>query len=211
MPVQYEDSEPATDDSEELNKAIILLNPSQTSTIAVLGKGFDLHRMPTNYLTNRSAAEKIIFQATMSDTNKSVFSWYVHFCRYRYAYSFSMANDYLPILPTVDVLTNAKSLKCLARLALNPGQRLSLMVHRLGNTCLIDNFDIDSFLLSEDNVVSVPVVTSFHGVCTCTSLIMPLRNYDVGVIFLVSLISFSSYRWGGGTKCCQQLFQNYNE
>ncbi|KER30166.1 hypothetical protein T265_03326 [Opisthorchis viverrini] len=59
-----------------------------------------------------------------------------------------MANRYLSCLNEVDVITGIRGLKLLAKLTLDSNQRTSIMVHRIGNTWILDEFNIDSFLLA---------------------------------------------------------------
>lgn len=59
---------------ESMEKSILLLKNGQLNDIATLHEGFDLQRMPQNYLNKRSCIEKLIFHATMSDAFKSPFS-----------------------------------------------------------------------------------------------------------------------------------------
>ncbi|TGZ65627.1 hypothetical protein CRM22_005789 [Opisthorchis felineus] len=123
-------------DSGSMEKSILLMKHGQLSDIATLHQGFDIHRMPQNYLNKRSYIEKLIFHATMSDALKSPLS------------SFTMANRYLSCLSEVDVITGIRGLKLLAKLTLDSNQRTSIMVHRIGNTWILDEFNIDSFLLA---------------------------------------------------------------
>ncbi|KAF7232331.1 Erythroid differentiation factor 1 [Paragonimus skrjabini miyazakii] len=123
-------------DSESVEKSILLLKSGQLNDIATLHEGFNLHRMPQNYLNKRSYIEKIIFHATMSDAFKSPFS------------GFTIANRFLAQLDSIDVVSGIRNLKSLAKIVLDPNQRTSIMVHRIGNTWLLDEFNIDSFLLA---------------------------------------------------------------
>ncbi|VDP92509.1 unnamed protein product [Echinostoma caproni] len=61
-------------DAESMEKSILQLKSGQLNDIAALHEGFDLQRMPQNYLNKRSCIEKLIFHATMSDALKSPFS-----------------------------------------------------------------------------------------------------------------------------------------
>ena len=59
-----------------------------------------------------------------------------------------MAFDHLHQNPQVDVVTAANNIKKLLHLALTTSQGLSMFVHPVGKTLLIDNFDIHKWLLN---------------------------------------------------------------
>ena len=62
--------------------------------------------------------------------------------------SIGMAFDHLYKYPEVDVVTAANNIKKLLTLALTTSQGLSMFVHPVGRSLLIDNFDIHKWLLN---------------------------------------------------------------
>ncbi|CAL8069797.1 unnamed protein product [Calicophoron daubneyi] len=134
-----DDSEIIAGDTQSVEKSILLLKDGQLNDIATLHEGFNISRMPTNYMTKRSYIEKIIFHATMSDAMKSPFS------------GFTIANRFIANLASIDVISGIRSLKSIAKIPLGNTNRTSIMVHRIGNTWLLDEFDVDSFLLGGEH------------------------------------------------------------
>ena len=59
-----------------------------------------------------------------------------------------MAFDHLYKYPEVDVVTAANNIKKLLTLALTTSHGLSMFVHPVGKSLLIDNFDIHKWLLN---------------------------------------------------------------
>ena len=57
-----------------------------------------------------------------------------------------MANDFVDVMPDVDVISDAENIKKLLKLPFS-NQSLSMVVHRVGKTLLIDDFDIHQYLL----------------------------------------------------------------
>lgn len=47
----------------------------------------------------------------------------------------------------VDIVSDAENIKKLLKMAYHPNTHLSMMVHRIGKTILIDEFDIYKYLL----------------------------------------------------------------
>ncbi|THD19381.1 Erythroid differentiation factor 1 isoform 1 [Fasciola hepatica] len=133
---KVESEEVEAGDPESMEKSVLLLKNGQLNDIAALHEGFNLKRMPQNYLNKRSCIEKLIFHATMSDALKSPFS------------GFTIANRFLRSMDSMNVISGIRSLKALAKIALPSNRRTSVMVHRIGNTWLLDEFDTDSFLLA---------------------------------------------------------------
>ncbi|CAH8544235.1 unnamed protein product [Schistosoma rodhaini] len=116
-------------------KSIVLWSPGDIGSM-VLHEGFNLHRMPKNYLTRKSYIEKLIYHATMSDSMKSPFA------------GFKVANEYLNELDHIDVISGIKTFKSFIRSFFKNNSRASTMIHKVGRTWLLNEFDIDSFLLS---------------------------------------------------------------
>ncbi|XP_018650691.1 hypothetical protein Smp_150470 [Schistosoma mansoni] len=117
------------------DKSIVLWSPGDIGSM-VLHEGFNLHRMPKNYLTRKSYIEKLIYHATMSDSMKSPFA------------GFKVANEYLNELDHIDVISGIKTFKSFIRSFFKNNSRASTMIHKVGKTWLLNEFDIDSFLLS---------------------------------------------------------------
>ncbi|KAK4471822.1 hypothetical protein MN116_005215 [Schistosoma mekongi] len=117
------------------DKSVVLWSPGGISSM-VLHEGFNLHRIPKNYLTRKSYIEKLIYHATMSDSMKSPFA------------GFKIADDYLDELDHIDVIGGIKTFKTFIRSFFRNNSRTSTMIHKIGKTWLLDEFDIDSFLLS---------------------------------------------------------------
>jgi len=61
--------------------------------------------------------------------------------------SFSMANDFPDCISDVDVISDAENIKKLLKMCFSSSP-ISLVVHRVGNTLLIDDFDIKKSLLA---------------------------------------------------------------
>lgn len=62
-----------------------------------------------------------------------------------------MAHLFSDCLGEVDVITNAENIKRLLELPYASNCTISMMVHRVGNTLLIDDFDIHRFLLQQED------------------------------------------------------------
>ena len=91
----------------------------------------DISLPPDNWLGSRNPWERLIkqFIRPTSSTNQI-------------PESFQLANDAIDVLPFIDVVSNSENLKKLLRV-----QFLSLAIHRVGQTFLIDNFDAYAYLL----------------------------------------------------------------
>lgn len=62
-----------------------------------------------------------------------------------------MAHLFPDCLGEVDVVANAENIKCLLKLPYASNCSISMMVHRIGNTLLIDDFDVNRFLLQQED------------------------------------------------------------
>lgn len=62
-----------------------------------------------------------------------------------------MAHLFPDCLGEVDVVANAENIKCLLKLPYAANCSISMMVHRIGNTLLIDDFDVHRFLLKQED------------------------------------------------------------
>ena len=66
-----------------------------------------------------------------------------------------MENIYPFKYPEVDVVTAANNIKKLLTLALTTSQGLSMFVHPVGRSLLIDNFDIHKWLLNPQVTIHI--------------------------------------------------------
>lgn len=73
--------------------------------------------------------------------------------QYQCHFSFLMAHLLPSCVGEVDVVSNAENIKRLLKLPYSPNSTISMMVHRVENTLLIDEFDIHKYLLrqTDDN------------------------------------------------------------
>lgn len=62
-----------------------------------------------------------------------------------------MAQMFPDCLGEVDVISNAENIKRLLELPYASNCTISMMIHRIGNTLLIDDFDIHRFLLQQED------------------------------------------------------------
>ncbi|CAF1159902.1 unnamed protein product [Rotaria sordida] len=65
--------------------------------------------------------------------------------------SFRSANAHTDSLGEVDVITDAEHIKKLLKVPFNKHSQISMIVHRLGRTILLDEFDVHSHLLRLEN------------------------------------------------------------
>ncbi|XP_048747467.2 erythroid differentiation-related factor 1-like [Ostrea edulis] len=65
--------------------------------------------------------------------------------------SFMMANDTLDLTGEVDVISQAKNIKKLLKMPFSSKSQISMMVHKVDNSLLIDDFDIHKNLLRKQN------------------------------------------------------------
>ncbi|XP_055390389.1 erythroid differentiation-related factor 1 isoform X2 [Condylostylus longicornis] len=61
--------------------------------------------------------------------------------------SFKMAHMFSDCLEDVDVVSDAENIKTLLKLPYSPKTVISMLVHKVGNTLLLDEFDIQKYLL----------------------------------------------------------------
>jgi hypothetical protein len=66
-----------------------------------------------------------------------------------------MVNMYVNngLLRNIDVISNAENIKELLKMPFDKHKQVSLMIHRIGKTLLIDEFDIHSHLLKIEKVI----------------------------------------------------------
>ncbi|KZC11110.1 Erythroid differentiation-related factor 1 [Dufourea novaeangliae] len=113
--------------------AVVKYSVVQTpATYAQLQCNTDLNLPPSNWLS--SSAESYGLQSVWSQT--SGFS------------SFRMAHMFPDCVGEVDVVSDAENIKKLLKLPYNHGV-ISMMVHRIENTLLLDDFDIHKYLLRQ--------------------------------------------------------------
>ncbi|XP_054016507.1 erythroid differentiation-related factor 1 [Hylaeus anthracinus] len=113
--------------------AVVKYSVVQTpATYAQLQCNTDLNLPPSNWLS--SSAESYGLQSVWSQT--SGFS------------SFRMAHMFPDCVGEVDVVSDAENIKKLLKLPYNHGV-ISMMVHRVENTLLLDDFDIHKYLLRQ--------------------------------------------------------------
>ncbi|KAG5681673.1 hypothetical protein PVAND_011087 [Polypedilum vanderplanki] len=134
MEMSVSDSEILNDDRQQeetiKSKSLIKFQAiEQFPTFATLKCDVNLKLPPNNWLNgqikpNRSAS-----------TNSYNFS------------SFKMAFDFFDELQNVDVISDSENIKNLLKMAYNPSCVLSYFIHRVGNTILIDEFNLQRFFL----------------------------------------------------------------
>lgn len=113
--------------------AVVKYSVVQTpATYAQLQCNTDLNLPPSNWLS--SSAESYGLQSVWSQT--SGFS------------SFRMAHMFPDCVGEVDVVSDAENIKKLLKLPYNHGV-ISMVVHRIENTLLLDDFDIHKYLLRQ--------------------------------------------------------------
>nr|VZI26913.1 unnamed protein product [Spirometra erinaceieuropaei] len=140
-----------TEEEEKNNdKAVVLFKKAdEIMDINLLHKGFNLHNRPRNYLCRRTNIEEVVYHAVMADTIKSPYT------------SFKMANQYLSFLSEFDVLGGMRPIKRLVEMVFDQKMRTSTIVHKVGNLLLLDEFDIDSFILTSSSYGSWPWLREF--------------------------------------------------
>ena len=60
-----------------------------------------------------------------------------------------MAHQFPDCIGEVDVVSDAENIKKLLKIPFNPKAHVSMMIHRVGKTLLIDDFDIYKYLLRQ--------------------------------------------------------------
>lgn len=63
--------------------------------------------------------------------------------------SFLMAHQFPDCIGEVDVVSDAENIKKLLKIPYNPKAHVSMMIHRVGKTLLIDDFDVYKYLLRQ--------------------------------------------------------------
>lgn len=96
----------------------------------------DLNLPPANWLSNASASS---YGIKSSNTSVSGFS------------SFKMAQLFMDCVGEVDVISDSENIKNLLKLPYTQKGVISMLVHRVGNTLLIDEFDLHKYLLRKSD------------------------------------------------------------
>ncbi|PAA89644.1 hypothetical protein BOX15_Mlig030558g1, partial [Macrostomum lignano] len=116
--------------------------PAATSSsrdFALFDTNFDLNSQPANYFRQRSSLEKLVFQASRESTEKL-----------DPQYSIRLASKFPKLVGNVDVISASRNVKSLLKMPYSPGNHVSLMVHRVGDSLLLDEFDLFAFMLRQD-------------------------------------------------------------
>lgn len=100
--------------------------------LSLLQSNTDLNTPPPNWLL--SQPRKIVGPAVSRNPKSNDFA------------SFHMASSFLDSMGEVDVVSDAENIKKLLKIPYSKGA-VSMMVHRVGNTLLLDEFDIHTHLL----------------------------------------------------------------
>ncbi len=100
--------------------------------LSLLQSNTDLNTPPANWLL--SHPKKIVGPAVSRNPKSTEFA------------SFHMASSFLDSMGEVDVVSDAENIKKLLKIPYSKSA-VSMMVHRVGNTLLLDEFDIHTHLL----------------------------------------------------------------
>lgn len=101
---------------------------------AELESNTDLNLPPANWLRAVHGHQGLNCHGTLGTTNTSVFT------------SFQMAHRFPDCIGEVDVVSDAENIKKLLKIPYSKSQ-VSMLIHRIGNTILVDEFDIHRYLL----------------------------------------------------------------
>ncbi|GAB0096187.1 erythroid differentiation-related factor 1 [Sergentomyia squamirostris] len=126
------DEEEASD-SEIKSQAVVKYSNVRMANFSQLQCNTDLNMPPSNWLRNSIN----FYGMQQAAIHRSGFS------------SFRMAHMFPDCVGGVDVVCDAEIIKRLLMLPYSRNSSLSLMVHRIGNTLLIDDFDIHKYLLRQ--------------------------------------------------------------
>lgn len=102
-----------------------------TPKLSILQNNTDLNRPPPNWLL--STPRKIVGPVSRNPKSTAFAS-------------FHMASSFLDCMGEVDVVSDAENIKKLLKIPYSKSS-VSMMVHRVGNTLLLDDFDIHTHLL----------------------------------------------------------------
>ena len=104
---------------------------SVPARLSLLQSNTDLNRPPANWLLSNP---RRIVGPVSKDPESTAFA------------SFHMASSFLDCMGEVDVVSDAENIKKLLKIPYSKSG-VSMMVHRVGNTLLLDEFDIHTHLL----------------------------------------------------------------
>ena len=107
-----------------------LSEPSPVSPLAKLAEQTNLNLPPSNWLKDEPSSKGFV----PSPNLHSGFT------------SFRMANDFVDCLADVDVVSDGENIKKLLKIPYSKAP-ISMVVHRVGKTLLLDDFDIHRYLL----------------------------------------------------------------
>ena len=105
-------------------------DPSSVSPLARLAEQTNLNLPPSNWLKDEPSSKGFV----PSPNLHSGFT------------SFRMANDFVDCLADVDVVSDGENIKKLLKIPYSKAP-ISMVVHRVGKTLLLDDFDIHRYLL----------------------------------------------------------------
>lgn len=129
MEDESKDKEDDEDESDLIKScSLIKFQASELPTFSTLKCSLDLRKPPTNWLNGQ------IKNKTGSTTS------------FKFS-SFKMAFDFFDELSDVDVISDSENIKNLLKMAYNPNCVLSYFVHRVGNTLLIDDFNLHRYYM----------------------------------------------------------------
>ncbi|CAG2186347.1 unnamed protein product [Mytilus edulis] len=126
------------DDNQEVKSMVVVKHSTVpvSTAFSILQPSTNLNVPPSNWLRNSSRMEKNIFDFTWDKKEHSQFS------------SIEMANNDLDLTGEVDVISNSNNIKKILKMPVSKGH-ISMMVHRIGKTLLIDEFDVHKHLLRQ--------------------------------------------------------------
>ena len=107
-----------------------LSEPSPVSPLAKLAEQTNLNLPPSNWLRDEPSSKGFV-------PSPSLHSGFT---------SFRMANDFVDCLADVDVVSDGENIKKLLKIPYSKTP-ISMVVHRVGKTLLLDDFDIHRYLL----------------------------------------------------------------
>ncbi|OWF38276.1 erythroid differentiation-related factor 1-like [Mizuhopecten yessoensis] len=126
------------DSNKEVKSMAILKNATVhfSPNFSLLQRNTNLNVPPSNWLRQTSVVEQNIHDFTQHQNSKSYLS------------SIEMAGNSLDLTGDVDVITNAQNIKKLLKIPFSRSH-ISMMVHRIGKSLLLDEFDIHKHLLRQ--------------------------------------------------------------
>lgn len=131
-PMSNKDSDYGSDSKSIKSSAFDLHSTiNMPAKLSILESNTDLNTPPANWLL--STPMKIVRPISKNPT-AAAFA------------SFSMASSFLECMGDVDVVSDAENIKKLLKIPYSKSA-VSMMVHRVGNTLLLDEFDIHTHLL----------------------------------------------------------------